>query len=209
VRNRTVVALALAGLIAGGFQEPAQAQDRCGHTQHQRKRIHRAARRRLEASRKDTRRIMRSCKRRRAVPVRARRFRGSRTYTSTHSHRRVRCATRTEGVVYRDILGWTLGSYKLRKTWCWRRHRITDHPYAEVYGDVTTPGAIVGWGYDGEVSGGHHREPYNGWRRGSHVSWSQGHFSVCILKVGCYNNPVPSVRIQGIYGERAKVEVRK
>jgi hypothetical protein len=108
-----------------------------------------------------------------------------------------------------DILGWTLGSYKLRKTWCWRRHRITDHPYAEIFGDVTTPGAIVGRGYDGEVSGGHHREPYNGWRRGSHVSWSQGHFSVCILKVGCYNNPVPSVRIQGIYGGRAKVEVRK
>jgi hypothetical protein len=152
---------------------------------------------------------MRSCKRRRAVPVRARRFRGSRTYATSSQAGRVRCATRTEGVVYRDILGWTLGSYKMTKTWCWRRHRITDAPYPEKYGDTTTPGAVVGWAFQGEIAGGHNRLPYNGWRRGSHVSWSQGHFSVCILKVGCYNNPVPSVRIQGIYGGRANVEVRK
>jgi hypothetical protein len=145
VVKRIGVALALAGLIAGGFQEPAQAaQDRCGHTQHQRKRIHRAARRKLEVGRRDTRRILRSCKRRRAVPVRSRRIRNSRTYATTSTGTRVRCQTRTAGVVYRDILGWTLGSYKLRKTWCWRRHRITDHPHAEIYGDTTTPGALVG-----------------------------------------------------------------
>ena len=82
------------------------------------------------------------------------------------------------------------------------------HPHAEIYEGTATPGALVGWGSVGQVAGGHHTEAVNDWRRGSHVSWSQGHFSVCILKVGCYT-PVPSVRIQGIHGGRAKAEVRQ
>jgi hypothetical protein len=100
VVKRIGVTLALAGVIAGGFQEPAQAQDRCGNSRGQRHKFYRAARHRLEANRRQARRILRSCRKRRNVPVHGRRVRSARTYTAVESQPGGRCRTVTRGVTY-------------------------------------------------------------------------------------------------------------
>jgi hypothetical protein len=204
--------LAIAGMLAVGITAPpteAEAQDRCGHSPRQRHRIHRAARRKLEASRNDTRRIMRSCsavERSRSgpgasqAPTAPGAIAPGRESVAPPGPRELSIETSSAGP-------WAPTSSERRgagadtesPTTPTRRSTETSPPRLR-----SSAGAITARSPRGTTG-----SRTTGYRRGTHVSWSQGHFSVCILKVGCYNNPVPSVRIQGIYGGRAKVEVRK
>jgi hypothetical protein len=202
--HRIGAILAIAGMLALGIIAPteAQAEDRCGNTRAERHRIYRAARHRLEANRRQARRILRSCRKRRNVPVHGRRVRSAaRTYIATRSGRRAKCRSVTRGVTYSSSVFLGLGTielatYTLRKTWCWRSGSVVRHPYPEVRADTTR--TAWAWDYEGQVAGGEHYEPYRGRFRGSHVSWSQGNFEVPASGMPHQSSPVgPHPRLCG------------
>ena len=55
----------------------------------------------------------------------------------------------------------------------------------------------MGWSYQGIVGG---EDYWEGARHRGHTSHRELKFTICIVKVGCYSEPSPTIRVTGKVG---------
>jgi hypothetical protein len=118
--------------------------------------------------------------------------------TTTFAAAAVACDTITARRDGRNILGQRLYTFWGQKYWCWDGGKVSYTPPAWYWGEVTGLSSVA-WAYKGTTADVNVDQiPVPGGFWVSH-SWAQAHFEGCLLRVGCFQNTYPLIRMWG-YG---------